>query len=135
MTCLDSLPSQLVTPLISKLFTQSHYGLIPSDFPSSSSAPVKIPAALQIRRWEANEPLKYFPAEHHEVLSARKAEREKVRAECVRILGQLDDVEARELVKGEKGEKEDRPDKSVKKEDAKVFDRSSIEVRLERQWS
>ena len=103
--------------------------MIPTDFPSSSSAPVKIPAGLQIRRWEANESLKYFPAEHHEVLSARKAEREKVRSECIRILGQLDDVEAKEMIKGDKGEKEDKSDKAIKKEDNKAFDRSSVEVR------
>lgn len=123
----DTLPAQIITPLVSKLFTQQHYGLIPSDFPSSSSAPVKIPAALQIRRWEANTPETYFAAEHHPALSARKAERDRVRAECVRILGVLDDVESRDLVKGDK---DDKSDKKAKKEDVKVFDRESVEVRL-----
>jgi hypothetical protein len=43
-------------------------------------------------------------------------------------LGQLDDVEARDLVKGEEAEKEDKRDKTVKSDDMKVIERSSIEV-------
>lgn len=41
----------------------------------------------------------------------------------------MDDVEARDLVKGDKSEKEDKVEKKVKKEDTKdVFDRASVEV-------
>jgi hypothetical protein len=121
----DSLPAELLTPLIPKLFTLTHYGLLPGDFPSSStSSNTKIPAGLQIRRWEANEPEKYFPTEHLDAVNARKAERLRVREECVRILRNMDDIEAHDLVKGDKEDKKEK-----KTQEAKPADRGRVLVR------
>lgn len=122
----DLIPANILTPLIPKLFTQKNYGLLPSDFPSTSSSSIKIPAPLQIRRWEAIDPEKYFPAEHHPAIRARAAERERVRAECLRLLGELDDVEARDLIKGDKEEKTDKKEK--KRVDPQPVERESVEV-------
>ena len=120
----ETLPAELITPLIPKLFTLVHYGLLPGDFPSSStSSNVKIPAGLQIRRWEAVEPEKYFPSEHLDAVNARKAERSRVREECVRILKDMDDIEAYDLVKGEKEDKKER-----KTHEFKTVERGRVEV-------
>jgi hypothetical protein len=118
---IETLPAELVAPLISKLFNLTHYGLLPGDFPSSStSSNVKIPASLQIRRWEAIEPEKYIPAEHLDAVNSRKAERVRVREECVRILKEMDDVEAHDLVKGDGKER--------KTHEAKTVERGRVEV-------
>jgi len=117
----ETLPAELVAPLIPKLFTLTHYGLLPGDFPSSStSSNIKIPAGLQIRRWEAIEPEKYIPAEHLDAATSRKAERVRVREECVRILKEMDDIEAYELVKGDGKER--------KTQEAKTVERGRVEV-------
>ena len=117
----ETLPAELVAPLIPKLFTLTHYGLLPGDFPSSStSSNIKIPSGLQIRRWEAIEPEKYIPAEHLDAATSRKAERVRVREECVRILKEMDDIEAYELVKGDGKER--------KTQEAKTVERGRVEV-------
>lgn len=72
-----------------------------------------------------NEPEKYFAAEDLPAVRTRKVEREKVRAECVRILRDMDDIEARDLVKADREDKKDR-----KREEVKVANRDSLEVRL-----
>jgi hypothetical protein len=101
-----------------------HYGLLPGDFPSSStSSNIKIPAGLQIRRWEAVEPEKHFPSEHLDAVNARKAERSRVREECVKILKDMDDIEAYDLVKGEKEDKKER-----KTHETKMVERGRVEV-------
>jgi hypothetical protein len=112
----ETLPAELVAPLIPKLFTLTHYGLQPGDFPSSStSSNVRIPAGLQIRRWEATEPEKYIPSEHLDAVNTRKAERVRVREECVKILKEMDVIEAHELVKGDGKEKKTHETKTVER--------------------
>jgi hypothetical protein len=101
----DILPIEIVKPLIGKLFHQQHYGLLSSDFPASASGPTKVPAALQIRFWEAINPERYFPGDQHEALKSRQAERRAARDEVVRLLESLDDVEKMDLLKGDKEEK------------------------------
>ena len=99
----------------------THYGLLPGDFPSSStSSNTKIPAGLQIRRWEAIEPEKYIPSEHLDAVNSRRAERVRVREECVRLLKAMDDIEAHDLVKGDGKER--------KTQEAKAVERGRVEV-------
>lgn len=117
----ETLPAELLAPLIPKLFKLTHYGLLPGDFPSSStSSNIKIPASLQIRRWEAIELERYIPAEHLDAANSRKAERVRVREECVRILKEMDDIEAYDLVKGDGKER--------KTHEAKTVERGRVEV-------
>jgi hypothetical protein len=101
----DILPIEIVKPLIVKLFHQQHYGLLSSDFPASASGPTKVPAALQIRFWEAINPEQHFPADQLEAVKSRQAERRAARDEVVRLLEALDDVEKMDLLKGDKEEK------------------------------
>lgn len=109
----ETLSMDAVSALIPKLFQLQHYGYLPTDFPSSSSSVPKIPASLQIRRWEAINPEAYFSAEQCQTLKQRQAERVAARQECLRLLAAMDDVERWELVKGDgkdKGEsKEEVP--------------------------
>ncbi|WWD16524.1 hypothetical protein CI109_100951 [Kwoniella shandongensis] len=115
----DPLPSDALAPLIPRLFTLRQYGFTPSDFsPSASSSSTKIPAALQIRCWEANDLQKYYPAEQEEVLLARRQEREQARERCLQILDGLDDIEKLELVKGDKLDKGEKAVKTEKAEKA-----------------
>lgn len=101
----------------------TQYGLLPGDFPSSStSSNIKIPAGLQIRRWEAIDAGKYIPSEYLDAVHARKAERARVREECVRLLKEMDDVEAHDLVKVDAKER--------KTQESKVVERGRVEVRL-----
>nr|XP_019050366.1 hypothetical protein I302_00796 [Kwoniella bestiolae CBS 10118]OCF29296.1 hypothetical protein I302_00796 [Kwoniella bestiolae CBS 10118] len=100
----DPLPNETLSPLIPKLFTLHQYGFLPSDF-SPSSSTTKVPAALQIRCWEANDLQKYFPADQLEEIMRRRKEREAARQECLRILHGLDDIEKLELIKGDKADK------------------------------
>ncbi|WWC96983.1 hypothetical protein V866_003860 [Kwoniella sp. B9012] len=100
----DPLPNESLTPLIPKLFTLHQYGFLPSDFAPSSST-TKVPAALQIRCWEANDLQKHFPSDQLEELLIRRKAREQAREECVKILDGLDDIEKLELIKGDKVDK------------------------------
>ena len=112
----ETLPAELITPLIPKLFTLTHYGLLPGDFPSSStSSNTKIPAGLQIRRWESIEPEKYIPSEHLDAVNSRRAERLRVREECVRLLKAMDDIEVHDLVKGDGKERKTQESKAVER--------------------
>ena len=99
---LDILPNDVLSSVIRQLFTVHDYGLCPTDFPSSSSMSARIPAALQIRCWEANEPERYFSEEECAVLNARRKDRALVRMECEKLLEQMDDLEKMELLQGEK---------------------------------
>lgn len=101
-------------PLVDKLFDLKQYGFQPSDF-----GVARIPAGLQIRCWEAKNLDTYFPSDRVPELLSRRAEREQARQECERIVGDMDDVEKTEFLKGdkttEKGAKkamdtEDKPD-------------------------
>ncbi|BEI85303.1 hypothetical protein CcaverHIS002_0507040 [Cutaneotrichosporon cavernicola] len=98
----DTLKNELLTPLVTQLFTLKQYGFQSSDFGVS-----RIPARLQIRCWEANDLDKYFPAERVSELLARRAEREHAREECERLLAGMSDAEKSEFLKGEKPEKKD----------------------------
>ncbi|WVR03828.1 hypothetical protein IAU60_000824 [Kwoniella sp. DSM 27419] len=111
----EQLPLEAIMALIPKLFTMAQYGFLPSDFTPSSSS-LKVPAALQIRCWEANDIQKYSAPDQVEELLARRRERELARTECLRILESLDDVEKLELVKGDKPE---RGDKAIKEKPTK----------------
>ncbi|KAK8861567.1 hypothetical protein IAR55_002389 [Kwoniella newhampshirensis] len=114
----DPLPFDALAPIIPKLFTLRQYGFIPSDFtPSTSSSSTKIPSALQIRCWEANDLEKFYAIDQVDTLLARRREREVARERCVQILRGLDDIEKLELVKGDKldkGEKVEKPDRPEK---------------------
>jgi hypothetical protein len=109
----ETLTMDAVLSLIPKIFSLQSYGFLPSDFPSSSTTTVKIPAALQIRRWEAIEPEKWFTPEQCVTLEQRKTERQAARTECLRILGEMDDVEKWELLKGESKESKEKPEIKV----------------------
>ena len=88
------------------------YGLAPSDFgPSSSSS--KVPAGLQIRCWEANQPEKYFTEEQCGMLSVRREERTRARAECLKLLDAMDDLEKLDFLKGDKVEEKEKSAKRV----------------------
>ncbi|WRT65688.1 uncharacterized protein IL334_002633 [Kwoniella shivajii] len=102
----DPLPNEAVIPLIPKLFTLKQYGFLPSDF-SPSTSTVKIPAALQIRSWEANDLEQHFPADQIDELITRTRMREQAREDCLRILDGLDDIEKIELIKGDKDKGKD----------------------------
>lgn len=97
----DLLPNETIAAVIPKLFTQVDYGFLPSDFGPT----VKVPAAFQIRCWEVKEPAKYLTPEQCEAVAKRKAERQQIRRECVKILKQMDDTEKLDLLKGEKSDK------------------------------
>ncbi|AAW42090.2 expressed protein [Cryptococcus deneoformans JEC21] len=103
-----SLPNEVLTVISRKLFTLSHYGFFPSQFPNS----VKIPSSLQIRCWEVNEPEKWFPSEELEALRARRTERESLTEECFKLLQGMTDAQKIELVGGSKDQK-DTPSKSA----------------------
>lgn len=111
----ESLTAASIASLVPKLFAIHDYGFVSSDF-SPSTSTTKIPATLQIRCWEALEPEKYFTDEQITVLASRRAERVRMRAECVRLLGEMDDIEKLELLKGDKGEKREKGDKGVKRD-------------------
>jgi len=81
----DLLPNETIAAVIPKLFTQVDYGFLPSDFGPT----VKVPAAFQIRCWEVKEPAKYLTPEQCEAVAKRKAERQQIRRECVKIPGRL----------------------------------------------
>ncbi|WWC68642.1 uncharacterized protein I206_102573 [Kwoniella pini CBS 10737] len=105
----DPLPNETLTSLIPKLFALKQYGIVPADFsPSTSTA--KVPAALQIRCWEATDVAKHFSASQLEEVLARRREREQAREECERILNGLDDIEKLELIKGDKADKSQAKD-------------------------
>ena len=105
----DLLPIDTLTPLVSRLFTRRDYGFIPSDFSPSST--VKVPATLQIRCWEANEPEKYLSGDQLDMLETRKAERTKAREECLRFLIEMDDVGKLDFIKGDKIDRTEKGDK------------------------
>ncbi|WWC87861.1 uncharacterized protein L201_002758 [Kwoniella dendrophila CBS 6074] len=128
----DPLPNESLTPLIPKLFSLTQYGFLPSDF-SPSTSTTKIPAALQIRCWEANDIQKYFSSDQLEGILARKKEREQAREECLRILNGLDDIERLELIKGDKVDKNQT--KEVKEKPAKVEEVVEESPRLGRRKS
>ena len=120
-TVADTLAADALTPLISKLFSQKDYGFLVSDFLPSSST-TKLPAALQLRYWEVNEPEKYFLGDQLGIVISRVEERRRARAECLRLLEDMDDIEKLELLKGdkEKGEKEKKPAKGESDKKGKV---------------
>ncbi len=96
------------------LFEQRHYGFLPTDFPSSSSSTQRVPASLQIKCWEVKDLAKWFSEPFLSGYQARRAEREAVRAEVERMLGDMDDIEKMDMVKGDKGDRADKPEKPSK---------------------
>jgi len=94
--------------VIPKLFDIKDYGFISTDFVPASSSSAKLPAGLQIQCWEAKELEIYFSKEQCETLMSRREERNRARAECLRLLEAMDDVEKMELLKGEKGEEKEK---------------------------
>jgi hypothetical protein len=116
----DPIPNEVIAGLIPKLFTLHHYGFHLTDFPPSSSS-FKLPASLQIRSWEANDLARWVPPDQLAKLEARRAERVQARAECLRLLAAMDDIEKLELLKGDKAEAKAK--KEVKAEDVKEVSR------------
>ncbi|KAK4683630.1 hypothetical protein P7C73_g6605, partial [Tremellales sp. Uapishka_1] len=102
----DPLSAEILSPLVQKLFTLRQFGFMASDYAPASST--KIPAALQIRSWEANDIDAYFPEDQREIVKSRRQEREAARLECLKMLERMDDVEKLELFKGDKGDKGDK---------------------------
>jgi hypothetical protein len=110
----DILPNGIISNLIPRLFAIQDHGFLPGDFPlSSSSSAAKLPAGLQLRCWEARDPENYFSAEQCAVYRTRKVERERARAECLRLLDAMDDVEKLELLQGEKGDEKEKVTKEL----------------------
>jgi len=105
LTRIDILPVDLLADPVKKLFTLTQYGFLASDFGAAAS---RFPASLQSRVWEANDVKKYFPEENVEHILERRAERERAREECVRIVAAMDDAEKSEIIKGDKA-KDDVP--------------------------
>nr|XP_018264705.1 uncharacterized protein I303_02882 [Kwoniella dejecticola CBS 10117]OBR86863.1 hypothetical protein I303_02882 [Kwoniella dejecticola CBS 10117] len=126
----DPLPNEVIAPLITRFFTMKHYGFVPSDF-SPSTSTVKIPAALQIRCWEANDVEQHFPAGQTEEIVTRRKEREQAREDCLRILTGLDDIEKLELIKGEKVDKTQT--KEVKEKASKIEEPEEEAARLKKE--
>lgn len=93
----DNLSPELLSPLVSKLFTQKHYGFTAADFNVAAS---RFPAGLQIRCWEANDLEKYFPADRIADLKARRLERERAREECEYMLFAMSDADKAALLEG-----------------------------------
>ncbi|ORX36523.1 hypothetical protein BD324DRAFT_629227 [Kockovaella imperatae] len=102
----ETLSSDALSSLISKLFHQNDYGLIASDF-SPSSSTTKVPVSLQLKYWEVIDLDKYFSGAQLSALKSRLDQRKSARVECVKSLESMDDVERLELLKGstEKSEK------------------------------
>lgn len=88
-----------------QLFSLTQYGFTAADFGGGA----RFPAGLQIRVWEANDVNKYFPAENVAYVLDRRAERQRAREECIRLLAAMDDLEKHELFKGDKGKDEPAP--------------------------
>lgn len=97
--------------MISQLFTLEQYGVLPTDFPSSSSSTRRIPVALQIRSWEPKK-LEYLTEEQKVTLKERKEIRTEARRQIEAELKALDDIELFELAKGDKGDKGDKTEKN-----------------------
>lgn len=97
LTPSDALTPELLTPLVSKLFTQKQYGFTGADFNVAAS---KFPAGLQIRCWEANDIEKHFPADRIADLKARRVERERAREECEHMLFAMSDADKAALLEG-----------------------------------
>lgn len=82
------------------LFRQKQYGLIPADIAKSCPDVTKIPASLQIRRWEAKKPSVHFDEQQLPIVRARMAERAAAREEVVRLLGSMSAEQLDSLLKG-----------------------------------
>ena len=124
----EILAPEAVTAIISSLFVQIDYGCQPSDFPPSKTT-TKVPAVLQLKYWEVQEPEKHFVKDQLEAVLSRRREREKARKDIELQLAGMDDLEKWELLKGDKVDKGDKGKKEVegaKKETAAM--KKEVEV-------
>ena len=117
LKCADAIPNAAMSEIISKLFVQRDYGVIPSDLGSSSA---KVPVGLQYKCWEALLPDSYFSVDTCQVLAQRKLEREEARNEVVRLLSSMSHAEMLEWIKADKADKAEAKEDKADKDKVKV---------------